>query len=191
MASREESRNDVDSASQTKRLKRSQIPFVIGPKGAIINSLQREFGCRVDIDRKLATVTVRGGTEEKRIELLAKVDQIISQAETEEVNESQAASLEQPQGEAQLESVPNIHTETTKETKKPQLSAAKQKSGKRESSPRSGASQTMESSEFPDLVHGGNTSTVAQVKGRWSSGEITFIGDVVEEIKDNVMELMD
>jgi polyribonucleotide nucleotidyltransferase len=65
---------------ETKKLRAHQIPALIGTKGSVIRSLEKEFGCKIDVDRTLATVKVSGGSSERRRALLEKINEIVNTA---------------------------------------------------------------------------------------------------------------
>jgi polyribonucleotide nucleotidyltransferase len=73
LASRSEQRKDAEGMI-TKKVKPNDIPVIIGTKGGTIRGLEREFGCKVKIDRQTSTVTVTGGSSTKRLALLEKID---------------------------------------------------------------------------------------------------------------------
>ena len=123
--------------------------------------------------------------------LLEKIDQLIGQAEGEKVAASNESGVSDDEAGEDPDKTSNIHNETAIETKEPQGPIAEPKMEESESSPKTAAvSLTVAMGDFPELVPGG-TVNVSQAKGSWSSGEITFIGDVVEQMMDDVMELMD
>jgi polyribonucleotide nucleotidyltransferase len=62
---------------ETKKLRSHQIPALIGTKGSVIRSLEKEFGCKIDVDRTLVSVRVSGGNSERRRALLEKIDEIV------------------------------------------------------------------------------------------------------------------
>lgn len=78
LASRIETLNDA-KGEVSKLLKSSNIPVLIGSKGATIRGLEREFGCKIDVDRRSSTVTVKGGSTARRVALLEKMDRIFSE----------------------------------------------------------------------------------------------------------------
>ena len=63
------------------RLEARFIPAVIGNKGSVINAIQKESGCRIDVDRDSSMLTVRGSTEDKRKEVIQKINDIIAENE--------------------------------------------------------------------------------------------------------------
>jgi KH domain len=63
----------------TKNMKPRDIPAIIGTKGETIRSVQKEFGCKVIIDRDALTYTVTGGSSMKRLALTKKLDSIVEQ----------------------------------------------------------------------------------------------------------------
>ena len=75
---RHELRKDAEG-NMTKPIKLRNIPVIIGTKGETIRSLQREFGCKVVIDRDGLTYTVTGGTSKKREALCERFDFLISE----------------------------------------------------------------------------------------------------------------
>lgn len=86
----EELANNIE---ESKRLRPDQIPMVIGNRGAVINALSKEFGCRIDVDRLNSSVVARGGTPEKRAALFEKIDTIVS-GESEEYSSDAAAAAD-------------------------------------------------------------------------------------------------
>jgi len=54
-------------------LRKYQISSVIGTKGNTIRTLEREFGCKIDIDRQTSVVTVRGAKRALALEKIQKI----------------------------------------------------------------------------------------------------------------------
>jgi polyribonucleotide nucleotidyltransferase len=81
-ASCEEAAKEKEQTMVKKSLRRDQIPAVIGPNGSVISGLEKEFGCKITVDRSACTVLVHGSTQEQRMALLAKVEKIVSQKDT-------------------------------------------------------------------------------------------------------------
>lgn len=69
---------EVKSAARTIAIDKPSIPVVLGKSGSVISSLQKEYGCKVEIDREALTLTVRGSTEELREKAIEKINQIIA-----------------------------------------------------------------------------------------------------------------
>jgi rRNA processing protein Krr1/Pno1 len=68
---------DQSHASLEIPLEKQLIPIIIGHKGETARLMQDEFGCRIDVDRQGLTLTVRGGSKEKRENCLKKIEEII------------------------------------------------------------------------------------------------------------------
>jgi len=60
------------------RIQEDKIPAVIGSKGSVIQGLQTEFGCRIEIDRNNNTLSLRGGSAEQREAAVVKIKAIAS-----------------------------------------------------------------------------------------------------------------
>merc|ERR1712157_17058 len=50
----------------TFSVEKSIIPVILGNRGANVNAIQQDSGCRIDIDKRKSTVTIRGGNETQR-----------------------------------------------------------------------------------------------------------------------------
>jgi polyribonucleotide nucleotidyltransferase len=86
LTARDQANVQATAATATLQLKEHEVPAVIGSKGVVIQSLEEEFGCRVQVDRSELSVTISGGTSEKREGALNKIKEILSgDSETEEV----------------------------------------------------------------------------------------------------------
>ena len=70
-------------------VEKSMIPAVLGKDGSVINVIQRDSGCRIDIDRGSSMVTVRGSTVEKRNEAIQKIKDIIAETQATEKEREQ------------------------------------------------------------------------------------------------------
>lgn len=57
----------------------ASIPAIVGRSGSTITAIQKEFNCRVDINRENSTLTIRGGTPAKRQDALAKIQSVIEE----------------------------------------------------------------------------------------------------------------
>jgi len=64
-------------AGSSMSIEKSSIPAVLGRGGAVISALQKEFGCKVDINREELTLTVNGSNSEQREAALTKIREII------------------------------------------------------------------------------------------------------------------
>lgn len=195
---------------RTIRLKANQIPAVIGAKGATIRSLEREFGCKIDIDRKSCIVTVKGGSTGKRVALLEKIDSIIAD-EPEKLFVDDALMI-QPESDSAKEKTPEVKTakEIERTKKAPPVT---QVSAATKSKPPTSASMT--DSDFPPLISDNGTGAkeskmAVLAETHWasiaspsriidnsqcaelateeneSSSEPTFVGDVIEEPDQDV-----
>ena len=60
-------------------LEKSMIPAVLGKDGSVINALQKDYGCRIDLDRSASIITVRGGTLPNRNEAIKKISDIVAE----------------------------------------------------------------------------------------------------------------
>jgi rRNA processing protein Krr1/Pno1 len=83
IATREENREKVrqdEAAVLSIKLRRNQIPGIIGAKGATIQGLEQEFGVRIKVDRESSVVTVRGGaSDESRADTIARIKAIVAE----------------------------------------------------------------------------------------------------------------
>jgi polyribonucleotide nucleotidyltransferase len=82
-----------------------QVAVVLGAKGSTAQAIEKEFGCRLDVDRKELTVTIRGGDEAKRQGAQSRIREILADdaalhaaatAERKEKADAQAAVAEAP-----------------------------------------------------------------------------------------------
>lgn len=69
---------EEQNAEVSISVEKSMIPAVLGKDGSVVNALQKDSGCRIDIDRSSSMVTVRGGTLEKRNEAVQKITDIVA-----------------------------------------------------------------------------------------------------------------
>jgi polyribonucleotide nucleotidyltransferase len=70
-----------NNAEASLPVDKAMIPFVVGKDGSVINALQKDSSCRIDLDRNSSTITLRGGTAENRTELIEKINGIIAEAQ--------------------------------------------------------------------------------------------------------------
>ena len=56
------------------------IPIILGSNGETAKAIEKEFGCRIDIDRKALSLTVKNGKEESRLQTLEKIQAMIEEA---------------------------------------------------------------------------------------------------------------
>ena len=87
------------NASVKIPIEKSYIPVVLGLKGETARALQDEFGCRIDVDRKAMTCTIRGGDGEKREKTLEKIQALI----TKEKEAKAEAAAQKKQSESNSE----------------------------------------------------------------------------------------
>ncbi len=57
--------------------RKQDISAIIGPKGAVARSIEEDFKCRIDIDKKSLVVKIRGPSQALREAALAKVKELI------------------------------------------------------------------------------------------------------------------
>lgn len=70
---------ELTQAGTTITIDKSSIPVVLGKGGSVVASLQKEYGIQVDINRDELTLTVKGGTDELRDQVIEKIKQIIDE----------------------------------------------------------------------------------------------------------------
>jgi transcription antitermination factor NusA-like protein len=198
LAGRAEAHKDAEG-ELTKRLKADQIPAVIGAKGATIRSLEREFECKIDIDRKTLTVTVQGGSTAKRTSLLEKIDKIITAEPADDA--AQEARSESESGKENEQ-----ETKPAKKSEQPKT-AIQKTHGSTASKPKPAASAPMADSDFPTLLsNDGSVAKASKIQGdtRWMAvdsrsssvdysqpvlsategkalSEASYVGDIIEE----------
>lgn len=72
---------EENNAEASIPVDKTMIPVVLGKDGSVINALQKDSGCRIDIDRGSSTITIRAGTAEKRAEVIEKINGIVAEAQ--------------------------------------------------------------------------------------------------------------
>jgi polyribonucleotide nucleotidyltransferase len=72
---------EENNAEASIPVDKAMIPVVLGKDGSVINALQKDSGCRIDLDRNSSTITLRGGTTEKRAEVIEKINGIVAEAQ--------------------------------------------------------------------------------------------------------------
>jgi transcription antitermination factor NusA-like protein len=123
ISSRDAKRRE-EQATESISLPRDQIPNVIGTKGSVIRSLEREFGCKVDVDRRSNIVTVKGV---RRALALEKIRMIASNEKANEgddgpkqkevmVDESDAVDTKQAKNEAAVDKEEAVALQKVDET---------------------------------------------------------------------------
>lgn len=68
-------------SQQTLRLKADDIPMIIGTKGNVIRSLEKQFQCKIEIDKKTSILSIRRGSSnntEKIQELFDTIRKIVN-----------------------------------------------------------------------------------------------------------------
>jgi len=85
-----------ENASKTISVRESMISAIVGKGGAVVKSIEDETGCKINLDRKTSSVTVRGQAREIAI---AKIQEIIEKEEHEA--QLRAAEKERQMKEAQ------------------------------------------------------------------------------------------
>lgn len=110
---RDDARKEAETV-ETLRIRRDQVPVVIGTKGATIRSLQSEAGCKVEVDRDALIVSVRGGNAEKRKTTLDKIKAVLSEA-----RDMAAQADEDEQGEDEHVVAPAGDSSSSQEPVKP------------------------------------------------------------------------
>lgn len=177
LTARNEVSHESETAVETLRLTRDKVPTVIGPKGSVIRSLEKEFGCRIDIDRKTSVLSYRGGTVESRISLREKIENIVTEEKATNAitpNEIEASI------EKGIDGVINQGSNSDAKNsvyEKPNASIALE----------------IKECDFPELVDvGDEPSAPPTPQGKWACGtetqreDICFVGDINTE--ENVVE---
>mmetsp|Transcript_37996 Transcript_37996/g.55519 ORF Transcript_37996/g.55519 Transcript_37996/m.55519 type:complete len:1279 (-) Transcript_37996:332-4168(-) len=70
---------EASHVGKTVELEEAFIPAILGKQGSTVSTIQRATRCKIDIDRRGLTLTVRGGDESNREEALNKVNEIIDE----------------------------------------------------------------------------------------------------------------
>jgi transcription antitermination factor NusA-like protein len=124
-----ESKNIGISLNVDKNL----IPVILGKQGSNVNAIQQETGCRIDIDRRSSTVTVRGASEASKNEAMAKIKQTIQDEKDREETkrfEKEAKQKAQAEEEAAKRAAKAVaictDTENNAKTAGPEVSRNKQ-----------------------------------------------------------------
>ena len=64
-------------ASVETAIEKQYVSAILGQKGSTAQALEKEFECKIDLDRAALKLTIRGGTAEQRQGALARVQEII------------------------------------------------------------------------------------------------------------------
>ena len=70
---------EENNAEASIPVEKSMFGAVLGKDGSKVNAIQKDTGCRIDIDRSSLLVIVRGSSSEKRNEAIQKIKDIIAQ----------------------------------------------------------------------------------------------------------------
>ncbi len=88
------------SATLEMTLDREQdIPAILGQKGAIARSIEQDYKCRFDIDKKSLVVKIRGPSEEQREAVLNRMKDLIDTSREERAARELAAKEERENAE--------------------------------------------------------------------------------------------
>ena len=137
------------------------ISVVLGPKGETARALETEFGCRIDIDRKAMTCTIKGGDEEKREKTVSKIQEIVQNEK--EAKAEAAAQRKEQQGELQ-----SAKSDSSDDSQPPVV----EKSKSNDSIPSIGDdSANSRSKEFPSQPVGVKKSAKKTSSGRNGNGK--------------------
>ena len=91
-------REEADAVLSYKLEKEKDVSVILGEKGGTARTIQDEYKCKIDIDRKTLLLTIKGETKEKRELVLQKVKELI--AEDREKTAARRAAQKQEQMEA-------------------------------------------------------------------------------------------
>lgn len=72
-----EMREKANAALEMTLEREQDIAAIIGQKGTVARSIEEEYKCRIDVDKKSLVVTIRGPSEEKREAALSKMKELI------------------------------------------------------------------------------------------------------------------
>ena len=171
------------------RLKRDQLPVVIGPKGSCIRGLEREFGCKIDVDKGTSIVTVRG---RKRVEAVEKIKQIaLSDPEEQKIESSgnikKSASVEAAHpakpAPAKTKPVPELATEKVgsfEEQDFPSLSSASKTSAEVTSGSVDNSWASLLQNKAAENLPSDEETTPVIESNNEDHMDATFLGDVDE-----------
>ena len=62
-----------EQGTVTIALKKEQVPTLIGEKGSVIRAIEREFGCKIDVNRQTFVVVIRGAKRQQTLEKIVKI----------------------------------------------------------------------------------------------------------------------
>ena len=63
----------ASNASVEMTIEKQQVAIVLGEKGSSVQAIEKEFDCRIDVDRTALTITIKGGNNENRQGALLKM----------------------------------------------------------------------------------------------------------------------
>ncbi|KAL7549087.1 hypothetical protein ACHAWF_012360 [Thalassiosira exigua] len=91
-------------------LEEKLVPTIIGKRGATVRSIEKQTGCKIDVDRQKNSLTVRHGSDENRKEAVTKIQGIIDEekARSAERATAKAKKLKQEKDESAIESEEEI-----------------------------------------------------------------------------------
>jgi polyribonucleotide nucleotidyltransferase len=74
---------EESTGTMTTSVEKPDIPVILGSKGDTVRAIQEEFGCRINVDRRGLSVTVKSGTAESRQKTMEKIKALIAEAREE------------------------------------------------------------------------------------------------------------
>ena len=95
-----EQAKSVELEVVTLHLRKEQVPAIIGSKGAVINSLVKEFGVKIDVDRKMSIVSIRRGDRTKREACVSRIREMLDREAREQSEDEVAIETRAPGDES-------------------------------------------------------------------------------------------
>jgi len=88
------------NASLTLSLEKERdVAVIIGLKGAVARSIEVDFKCRIDVDKKTLIVTVKGGSEDQRKGAVTKMMELVTQDREETIARQVIAKVKEDNAE--------------------------------------------------------------------------------------------
>jgi len=89
---------EEQSAETSISINKGDISAIIGKGGKNISGIQKEYSCKIEINRDDMTLTVRGGSDELREKAIAKIIEIITTKAEPEMTEPQPTKVNKANG---------------------------------------------------------------------------------------------
>jgi rRNA processing protein Krr1/Pno1 len=99
------------NASVEMKVEKHYVSAILGQKGSTTRAIEKDFDCKIDLDREALTLTIRGGDKEKRQNALEKIKEVMA---TEAATQAERAAKKKESAKTKEDESPSDPSDSLK-----------------------------------------------------------------------------